>query len=513
MLVVGAGHVSMPLCSLARIVGFKTIVVDGRPRFATRERFPDVDELKVGIPSELVRAVPLVPSTALVLVAHDYKYDLPVLRHALGTPVGYIGLLGSSRRGKAILDLLREDGLSEDALARVRVPIGLDLGAQTAPEIALAVLAEVLAVQRGATLPADQRKGPPGVESVKAIRVLRDGAAAAALEGRVICHDVRDGQGKVAVEKGQVLDAGAAARLLTLSWREVHLLELEPGDIHEEPAGARLSQAAAGEGVEVRGYGGGQWTLAATRRGLLRVRGGALAEVNAEEGMAVYTLYDLQPVESGEAVARAKIVPLAIGEAHVKRAEERAWAATGLVTVKPFTPRRIGALTRASLPVQQRARFETALGEKMDWLGSRLLPVHYCADEARAVADGLEALAAAGAELVIAAGAASLDPLDAIFEGLKLLPAAGWCAMERRPIRAASCGWRGGATAPSSACRPAACSPRRRPSIWSCRGSSPARRWSNADLAAIGHGGLLSRESAWRFPPYRQSAARGELPE
>ena len=198
---------------------------------------------------------------------------------------------------------------------------------------------------------------------MKAIRVLRDGAAAAALEGRVICHDVRDEQGKVAVEKGQVLDAAAAARLLTLAWREVHLLELEPGDIHEEPAGARLSQASAGEGVEVRGYGGGQWTLAATRRGLLRVREGALAEVNAEGGVAVYTLYDLQPVESGEAVARANIVPLVIGEAHVKRGEERAWAASGLVTVNSFTPRRIGALTRASLPAPQRARFETALGE------------------------------------------------------------------------------------------------------------------------------------------------------
>ena len=127
------------------------MVIDGRPRFATRERFPDVDELKIGIPSELVQGVPLVPTTALVLVAHDYKYDLPVLRHALATPVGYVGLLGSSRRGKAILDLLREDGVTEDALARVHVPIGLDLGAQSAPEIALAVLAEVLAVQRGAT--------------------------------------------------------------------------------------------------------------------------------------------------------------------------------------------------------------------------------------------------------------------------------------------------------------------------------------------------------------------------
>ena len=158
--VVGAGHVAMPLVALARTLGFRTIVVDGRPRFATPERFPDVDELRIGIPSDLVQEVPLVPSTALVLVAHDYKYDLPVLRHALGTPVGYIGLLGSTRRGAAILNLLREEGLAEAALARVRVPIGLDLGARSAPEIALAIMAEIVAVQHGATgLPLSEKVG------------------------------------------------------------------------------------------------------------------------------------------------------------------------------------------------------------------------------------------------------------------------------------------------------------------------------------------------------------------
>ncbi len=151
LLVVGAGHVAMPLTSLARVLGFRTIVVDGRPRFATPERFPDVDSLQVGVPSELVRAVPLRPTTALVLVAHDYKYDLPVLRHALSTPVGYVGMLGSSRRGKAILDLLREDGVGEAELSRIRVPIGLDIGAQTAPEIALSILAEILATLKGGT--------------------------------------------------------------------------------------------------------------------------------------------------------------------------------------------------------------------------------------------------------------------------------------------------------------------------------------------------------------------------
>jgi xanthine dehydrogenase accessory factor len=148
---IGASHVAMPLVTLARTLAFRTIVIDGRPLFATRERFPDVDDLRIGIPSELVKDIPLIATTALVLVAHDYKYDVPVLKHALATPVGYIGLLGSSRRGAAILNLLREDGVPEEQLGRVRVPIGLDLGAQSAPEIALAVLAEVIAVQRKAT--------------------------------------------------------------------------------------------------------------------------------------------------------------------------------------------------------------------------------------------------------------------------------------------------------------------------------------------------------------------------
>jgi len=151
LLVVGAGHVAMPLVSLAKILGFRTIVVDGRPRFATSERFPAADRLEVGIPSEIVKSIPLTPVTALVLVAHDYKYDLPVLRRALASDVGYIGMLGSTRRGNAILNLLREEGVAEEVLARVHVPIGLDLGAQTAPEIALAILAEILAGRTGAT--------------------------------------------------------------------------------------------------------------------------------------------------------------------------------------------------------------------------------------------------------------------------------------------------------------------------------------------------------------------------
>jgi xanthine dehydrogenase accessory factor len=149
LIVIGAGHVAMPLTELARTLGYRTIVLDGRPRFATRERFPAVDELHVGIPSELIRDYPLTAETALVLVAHDYKYDLPVLRHALAGATGYIGMLGSARRGATILKFLKDEGVADEALARVRVPIGLDLGARSAPEIALAILAEIQAARAG----------------------------------------------------------------------------------------------------------------------------------------------------------------------------------------------------------------------------------------------------------------------------------------------------------------------------------------------------------------------------
>jgi hypothetical protein len=347
---------------------------------------------------------------------------------------------------------------------------------------------------------------------VKAIAVRKGAATAADLDGRIACHDVRDGAGKVAIEKGQTLDGEAARRLLTLAWDEVHLLELEPGDLHEEPAGARLSAAAAGPGVEVKGYAGGQWTLTAARRGLLGVRVEALAAVNAQPGMSVFTLYDLQPVETGETVARAKITPLALSESLVKQAEERAWAAGGLLTVKSFAPRVLGAVTRENLDLRQRQRFESSLGEKAAWFGSRLLPVRYAAASASSVAQEIEALLAEGADVLIAAGAGSLDPLDPIFQALSRLDG----RMERHgaPAHPGSLLWlaevRGRPVLGMPACgmfSQATTFDLILPRILT------GERIDHAALAALGHGGLLSRDSAYRFPPYRKTGTRGELGE
>jgi xanthine dehydrogenase accessory factor len=149
LIVFGATHVAIPLVSMGRIMGLRTVVIDGRDTFATRERFPDADELMVGMPSELAERMVLGRESLVVLLSHDYKYDLPVLRAVLESDAAYVGVLGSRRRGRALLDFLAGEGVAAEALARVRIPVGLDIGGTTPEEIALSVLAEAVAVHHG----------------------------------------------------------------------------------------------------------------------------------------------------------------------------------------------------------------------------------------------------------------------------------------------------------------------------------------------------------------------------
>ncbi len=149
LIIFGAGAVAIPLVTFAKNLGFRTVVVDGRARFANRERFPDADDIRVGIVSEIAGQMQFNASTPIVLVAHDYKIDVPVLEKALAGDAPYIGLLGSRRRGAAILQMLRESGVAEHQLSRIRNPIGLDLGGETAADIALSIVSEVIAVMHG----------------------------------------------------------------------------------------------------------------------------------------------------------------------------------------------------------------------------------------------------------------------------------------------------------------------------------------------------------------------------
>ncbi|HEY9426665.1 MAG TPA: XdhC family protein [Gemmatimonadaceae bacterium] len=149
LLIFGAGQVAIPLVRLAKVLGWHTVVVDGRERFATRERFPDADDIRVGLLADIAAELKYDASTFVILVAHDYKFEVPVLRVVLERDPAYIGLLGNRSRGAAVLRFLAEEGIGAEQLARVHVPIGLDIGARTPPEIALSVLAEALAVRNG----------------------------------------------------------------------------------------------------------------------------------------------------------------------------------------------------------------------------------------------------------------------------------------------------------------------------------------------------------------------------
>ncbi|HXE59900.1 MAG TPA: XdhC family protein [Gemmatimonadaceae bacterium] len=149
LVIFGAGHVAVPLVRFAKGLGWTTVLVDARERYATRERFPDADDIRIGALGEIAAQMRYDASTVVVVVAHDYKFELPVLRAVLAQHPAYIGLLGNRRRGRALLDFLAADGFDAASLARIHVPVGLDIGARTAPEIALAALAEAVAVRNG----------------------------------------------------------------------------------------------------------------------------------------------------------------------------------------------------------------------------------------------------------------------------------------------------------------------------------------------------------------------------
>jgi len=149
LFVYGAADTAEALCAAAKLLGWRTIVADARPRFATAERIPSADELLVLWPDEALAQVAPDAATAVVVLTHDDKFDLPLVRGALATEAFYLGWLGSRRNQERRRGLLLEEGVAEEDLARVSGPAGLDLGAGSPEETAVSILAEILAVRAG----------------------------------------------------------------------------------------------------------------------------------------------------------------------------------------------------------------------------------------------------------------------------------------------------------------------------------------------------------------------------
>jgi xanthine dehydrogenase accessory factor len=150
MVVIGAVHIAIPLVTLAKTLGYHTIVIDPREAFATRERFPHVDELSTEWPSEALAKLHPDEGTYVVVISHDEKLDNPALQVALASPARYVGVLGTRKNIGKRLAALRELGSTEEQLSRLQAPIGIKLGAVSPEEIALSILAAMVAAKHGA---------------------------------------------------------------------------------------------------------------------------------------------------------------------------------------------------------------------------------------------------------------------------------------------------------------------------------------------------------------------------
>jgi xanthine dehydrogenase accessory factor len=151
LFVYGAVDTAESLCRAAKLLGWSTVVADARPRFATKERVPSADTLLVEWPESALERQPPDTATAILVLTHDDKFDLPMLTAAVKTDAFYIGALGSRRNQERRRELLREAGLTDDELERISGPAGLDIGAESPAETALSMLAEALAVRAGRT--------------------------------------------------------------------------------------------------------------------------------------------------------------------------------------------------------------------------------------------------------------------------------------------------------------------------------------------------------------------------
>jgi hypothetical protein len=319
--------------------------------------------------------------------------------------------------------------------------------------------------------------------------------------GWALTHDLYTQDGQLALGKGRLLDDAAFALWPHIAPGEVHLVELEADELHEDAAGWRVARAVSGAGVRVVAPQQSRYDVVAEHKGLLRVDADLLRAVNGVEGVTAYTVLDRQPVVPGKVVASVKITPIALPAARVEAAEQRcAAAARPLLAVLPFRLQRVAVVAIGDIITDERARFQSAIERKLRWYGAALTELRYVAPDVSQVAATLDACLHAGVELVLTAGGNPIDPLDPVELAL---PHIGARLVHRgAPTRGSMC-WLAQAGAVPIV------------NLASCRmyiGSSVAelllptlmtgQPLTSDDIIALGYGGLPGVALADRFPPY-----------
>lgn len=147
LVLVGAGHISQKLAPMAKMLDMRVVVVDSREELANTSVFPDADEVVVGDQADVGTLIPLTERSNVVIVTHGHVFDKDALRSVVNSRAGYIGMIGSRSKVRTVISQLEEEGVDPVALSRVFTPIGLDIGGQTPAEIAISILAEIIAVE------------------------------------------------------------------------------------------------------------------------------------------------------------------------------------------------------------------------------------------------------------------------------------------------------------------------------------------------------------------------------
>lgn len=329
---------------------------------------------------------------------------------------------------------------------------------------------------------------------MQAVRIQPATAKPDDVAGTILTHDLGPD-----LRKGTVLAASHLDRLRQAP--EIHVIRLDPGDVHEDEAATALGQVIAGEGVEVGAPVQSQVRVTATRRGLLRVDAGLVDDLNDLLTVSVFTLYDGQAVDRGQEVAGAKVTPVAVPGAVLDAAAELRTARGAAVSVAPFRPLRTSIVVTERLKPKARAAFDAAVRRKLGWYGAEILWTREVARSATAVHDAYVAARESKAELILFSGASSIDPLDAAY--VELINAGGDVIRMGAPTHPGSMLWLGRlAGAPVVG-------------VASCAGFGKNTaldlllpfvfaygRAEAGDLVRLGHGGLVEKAAGRQFPPY-----------
>jgi len=158
LIICGAGHIALPLSAVAKILGFKVTIIDSRPEFANKSRFPHVDKIIVGSHANELAKIPIVNNSYVCIVTQGNEYDFECLKVVIKSPAAYIGVISSKPKRVKFFGRLKNAGIEDKYLKRVHIPMGIDIGSQTPEEIAVSIMAEIVAVKNKNYVGADKFK-------------------------------------------------------------------------------------------------------------------------------------------------------------------------------------------------------------------------------------------------------------------------------------------------------------------------------------------------------------------